>query len=181
MIHPLLRTAALPRELLNKQNTIIQFKVGKLIAHEKLNTFSTDKKLVDYLRIRSYIQADKDLRSHLIPGLPVFIENIIDRFFGASILVPEEEAPRHLEPVVKGQPASVLAEEVDLLPRDQMLLESDSNQVWYARAEQIPHILQEIGRLREISFREVKEGTGRSIDLCGPYRRPRLAACDRDR
>jgi len=165
LIHPLLRTAALPRELLNKQNTKVRFKVGKLIPHEKLNAFTTDKKLVDYLRIRSYIQADKDVRSHLIPGLPVFVERIIERLFGSSILVPEVEVPRHLETVVKGQPASVLAEEIDLLPHDQMLLESDSNQVWYARAEQIPHILQEIGRLREISFREVREGTGRSIDL----------------
>ncbi len=164
LLHPLLRTAALPRELINKQNSTIKFKVGKLIPHEKLASFSTDRKLVDYLRIRSYIQADRDLRSHLIPGTPRFIENLIERFAGATIL-PEREPLRHLEPVVRGQPASVLAEEVDLLPNDQMLLESDSNQVWYARAEQIPYILQEIGRLREITFREVQEGTGRSIDL----------------
>jgi putative hemolysin len=165
LVHPLLRTAALPRELINKKNTKFRFKVGKLIPFEKLNSFKTDKKLIDYLRIRSYIQADRDFRSHLIPGIPVFIERIIERFAGRNILVPEEESPRQLEPIVKGQPASVLAEEVDLLPHDQMLLESDSNQVWYARAEQIPHIMQEIGRLREITFREVKEGTGRSIDL----------------
>jgi putative hemolysin len=35
----------------------------------------------------------------------------------------------------------------------------------FARAEQIPWTLREIGRLREIAFRAVDEGTGRSRDL----------------
>lgn len=34
-----------------------------------------------------------------------------------------------------------------------------------APAEAIPHVLKEIGRLREITFREVGEGTNRSLDL----------------
>jgi putative hemolysin len=37
--------------------------------------------------------------------------------------------------------------------------------VLWARAEQIPTALQEIGRLREITFRAVGEGTGRARDL----------------
>ena len=32
-------------------------------------------------------------------------------------------------------------------------------------AEQIPNTLREIGRLREITFRQAGEGTGRSLDL----------------
>ncbi len=32
-------------------------------------------------------------------------------------------------------------------------------------ADQIPNLLQEIGRLREVTFRQVKEGTGKAIDL----------------
>jgi hypothetical protein len=34
-----------------------------------------------------------------------------------------------------------------------------------AYAEQIPNGLEEIGRLREVTFRRVGEGTGKSIDL----------------
>jgi putative hemolysin len=37
--------------------------------------------------------------------------------------------------------------------------------VYYARADQVPWCLQEIGRLREIAFREVGEGTGRPTDV----------------
>ncbi len=38
-------------------------------------------------------------------------------------------------------------------------------QVFWARASQIPYVLREVGRLREITFREAGEGTGESIDL----------------
>ena len=38
-------------------------------------------------------------------------------------------------------------------------------EVWYADADQIPWLLQESGRLRELTFRQVGEGTGKSADL----------------
>jgi hypothetical protein len=37
--------------------------------------------------------------------------------------------------------------------------------VFFAEANKIPNLLHEIGRLREITFREVGEGTNESIDL----------------
>ena len=37
--------------------------------------------------------------------------------------------------------------------------------MFYAEPEQIPGVLREIGRLREVTFRAVGEGTGREIDL----------------
>jgi putative hemolysin len=161
LIHPLLRTAALPRQLLNKRGKSIRIKIGNTISPEKLNSFQTDQKLVNYLRIRSYILADRDEKAHHLPGIPAFMRRII-----SGERLPIAEAPqRVLEPIVKAEPTTVLAEEVDLLPRDQMLVQSDSNQVWYARADQIPHILREIGRLREVTFRDAQEGTGKSIDI----------------
>ena len=45
------------------------------------------------------------------------------------------------------------------------LLESKSLFVFLAKYETIPNILQEIGRLRETTFREIGEGTNKSIDL----------------
>lgn len=164
LIHPLLRTALLPRELINKRGNTLKLRVGKIIPYEKLNAFQTDQKLVNYLRIRSYMLADRDAKVHHLPGIPAVLRRVLTGG-GRDAIIADDSSKRAAEPVVKGESATVLAEEVDLLPRDQMLVESDSNQVWYARAEQIPHILREIGRLRELSFREVQEGTGRSIDL----------------
>jgi hypothetical protein len=54
---------------------------------------------------------------------------------------------------------------VEALPRDQRLVDHKEFTVQIARAAQIPHLLREIGRLRELTFREVGEGTGRALDL----------------
>src|SRR5689334_21620263 len=62
-------------------------------------------------------------------------------------------------------PASLLKAEVEALPAAQVLLCSGQFRVQYARAAQIPWCLQEIGRLRETSFRAVGEGTGNSTDI----------------
>jgi hypothetical protein len=71
-------------------------------------------------------------------------------------------APAQIVPAI---PASLLAAEIEALPADQLLVCSDRFRVHYARATQIPWCLQEIGRLREISFRAVGEGTGRASDI----------------
>lgn len=47
----------------------------------------------------------------------------------------------------------------------QILVQLKYFQAFSAHAEQIPYILKEIGRLREITYREVGEGTGKSSDL----------------
>ncbi|HKQ62390.1 MAG TPA: GNAT family N-acetyltransferase, partial [Candidatus Polarisedimenticolaceae bacterium] len=51
-----------------------------------------------------------------------------------------------------------------LAPAGLLLREGDL-EVYVVEGRQIPELLTEIGRLREISFREVGEGTGRAIDL----------------
>ena len=52
-----------------------------------------------------------------------------------------------------------------LRENDSRLLQSKNYEVFLAPAKEIPNILQEIGRLREITFREVGEGTNEAIDL----------------
>ena len=37
--------------------------------------------------------------------------------------------------------------------------------MFFASAKEIPNLLHEIGRLREITFRDVGEGTNKEIDL----------------
>jgi putative hemolysin len=54
---------------------------------------------------------------------------------------------------------------MEQLPPEAKLVESGDLAVYIARSSQIPSILREIGRLREITFRAVGEGTGNEIDL----------------
>jgi putative hemolysin len=51
------------------------------------------------------------------------------------------------------------------LPQDQRLIDGGDFAVYIARALQIPNLLNEIGRLREITFRDAGEGTGKAVDL----------------
>lgn len=74
-------------------------------------------------------------------------------------------AVRPLAPLAPTVIPSLIRREVEALPEDARLGESRSLSVYCVAADQIPHGLREIGRLRERTFREVGEGTGRRIDL----------------
>ena len=55
--------------------------------------------------------------------------------------------------------------EVESLPQQQQLASGAGCTVHWARAKQIPALLEEIGRQREITFRLAGEGTGNDVDL----------------
>lgn len=66
---------------------------------------------------------------------------------------------------VNGTPAELQQSEIKYLPPSQHLLSSGVMEIYYARSGQIPWLLQEIGRLREITLHEAGEGTGNPVDL----------------
>jgi len=146
MIHPRLRTALLPNELLNKKNTIIDVRVGNVIPYSRLRKFTTEDELTDYVRMRTYMLADRPSKE---------IET------AETIVFPNSD----MQPVIDPVDPELLLTDVEGLPVSQMLLESGDMQVYHASKKQLPHLIQEIGRLREITFRATDEGTGRSVDL----------------
>lgn len=58
-----------------------------------------------------------------------------------------------------------LSTEISNLPSSCLLAETGAFQVFCAPASQIPQVLNEIGRLRAMTYRAVGEGTNRMIDL----------------
>jgi putative hemolysin len=79
--------------------------------------------------------------------------------------VQPRTTPSAAAAIVAARPAAHVEREVAALPADQLLVDGDDEVVYIADAEQIPAALHEIGRLREITFRAVGEGTGRAVDL----------------
>ena len=73
--------------------------------------------------------------------------------------------PRATVAVADEAPRAALKAEIDTLPSNQRLVDGGGFQVYWARARQTPWILQEIGRLRELTFRAVGEGSGKSVDI----------------
>ena len=149
MVHPFLRTAMLPNELLNKGRKNIQVRVGDVIPFDKLKSLKQDTLIIEYLRFRTYIQGHHQT---IKPSLSV-------------TMFPEKKMLNAGECIMPPQNPVVLAEEIRNLPPSQTLVESSDNVVIQATGDQVPHVLLEIGRLREITFRAVGEGTGKAIDL----------------
>src|SRR5437763_449718 len=65
------------------------------------------------------------------------------------------------QPIVSSLGVRTLCVEIELLPREQLLVSSAEYDVFFARSWQMPQLMHEIGRLREITFRAVGEGTGK--------------------
>ncbi len=74
-------------------------------------------------------------------------------------------SPSTPEPIPSPPDPRLLAEEMARLPARRLLVDAGPNAVILAAADEIPRVLYEIGRLREIAFRAVGEGTGGMIDL----------------
>jgi putative hemolysin len=72
---------------------------------------------------------------------------------------------RRLAPIATEQPAERIEREIAALPPSTRLVDSAPFEVYCAEARQIPLVLSEIGRLREITFRAAGEGTGRARDV----------------
>jgi putative hemolysin len=60
---------------------------------------------------------------------------------------------------------NILVSEVAALTREQLLFQAGDLEVYVTPAHAIPAVLEEIGRLRELTFRAVGEGTGKSTDV----------------
>ena len=149
-INDTFRTAKLPSEVLSQKRRTIKVRIGKAISvedqkeHESLEDFS------EFLRRKTY------MLSNAFEDKPKILDNI------QSTLKIPKEPKRIVTPV----DTNLMATEVDLLrENDSRLLQSKNYEVFLAEAKNIPNILREIGRLREITFREVGEGTNEAIDL----------------
>ena len=152
MLHPRVRTAMLPRELINKANTCISLRVGEPIDPRKLASQGDDQRLIDYLKLRTMTLKNR-------PGSPLH----------ASGGAPPSSVDG--EPVADPVPPGLLASEVEALGESSSLAQSGDLLVYLADSEQIPWVLREIGRLRELTFRATGEGTGhpRDIDIYDDY------------
>jgi putative hemolysin len=154
MVHPRLQTALLPQELLNKRNSTIRVEVGRFIPADRLALFNSDSALIRYLRLRVDTLGCRVPQQNQ-PMPPSRFRMDLNRF----------KKPTPLEPIAPPAPANALRADIATLGSAQSILTHGNLQVMFAEAAQIPNLLAEIGRLREMTFRGVGEGTGHSRDL----------------
>ncbi|MDE2448843.1 MAG: lysophospholipid acyltransferase family protein, partial [Gammaproteobacteria bacterium] len=143
LVHPRLRTLLLPAELANKSGTRVQARIGSSIAPAQYRRMESDAHLASYLRLRTY-------------GLRAEGEPDADESAAGG---------RGVEPIAAEVGPERVAREIEALPQASLLASAGSLRVHVASAKEIPWTLQELGRLRELTFRAVGEGTGRSSDI----------------
>jgi putative hemolysin len=139
-----LRTLRLPRELLNKRGRRIAFTVGTAIPASLLSTFGSPNEISEYLRFRTYLLEPQ--RHSPLNVLPPFLR---------------PKTP----PLASAIPDTIIEDEIAGLSSESLLASSGRFEVRLAEAHQIPNVLRELGRLREITFRGCGEGTGKPFDL----------------
>lgn len=144
-----LRTAKLPSELLTQNERTLKVRIGNPISVNDQAEYENLEDYTAFLRRKTYVLANPFQKKKLLETLP------------KAIKLPK--APKKI-----AGPISVEAMEVEidaLRKANKRLLESKNYEVFLGSAQEIPNILQEIGRLREITFREVGEGTNNATDL----------------
>ena len=143
-----LRTAKLPSELLSQRDRRIKVRIGKSIAVRDQKQYQDINAFYEYIRKKTYMLANPFEKKQSILSK----QNL-------KISTP----PRKISS--QKNIASLIKEVQTLRENDKRLLSSKNYEVFLAPAKDIPNTLYEIGRLREITFRDVGEGTNKSIDL----------------
>jgi putative hemolysin len=145
------RTAKLPSEVLSQKRRVVKVRIGKPISlkaqkeHESLDDFTEFLRKKTYMLSKPYEKEAKKLSD--IPN---------------SIKIPK--SPKK---IIDTGDQNAMIHEVDALREmgDKRLLESKNYEVFLAKKEHIPNVLIELGRLREITFRAIGEGTNNATDL----------------
>jgi putative hemolysin len=142
LIHPKLRTLQLPHELLNKRGQHVEVIVSPSVKAEKLRA----------------------------PGDPETATSMLQWSTQMLSLAPacsrwQLRLPRPTKPVTRETDAGLIERELLALTPASHLCQQSEFDVYEFSAGQAPNVVREIGRLREISFRQIGEGTGRSVDL----------------
>jgi putative hemolysin len=140
VVHPRLRTALLPRAFLAMRNRRVELRVGSVTSAKKIEEVP-DGGLNDELRRRVYMLRHREVGQAVRPSIA------------------------DVEPVIAAVPSEELSAEIARLPEDALLSSSGEFASYVATSQQIPSVLREIGRLRELTFRAVGEGTSKSCDL----------------
>lgn len=139
LLHPRIRTAMLPHEFLRQTKKTISISIGKPIQKQLIKSFISEADCTRYIRHRTY-------------------------------LLKFQQEERQIQPLANAKRIAAsdsisLEKEISEFTEDDVIAESGEYRVYLTHATKSPSILREIGRLREQTFRDIGQGTGKSLDL----------------
>lgn len=145
-LHPMLRTAMLPREFLNKRGQKIEIRIGSAFSPKRAEELVDLDLYTRFLRANVYYLKPTHMRARKVRKQERKASKVV------------------ISSVVSATDAEVLSAELDSIRKDRLLIQYGSFDVFLSPPGDIPNMMREIGRLREITFREIGEGTNKEID-----------------
>lgn len=125
---------------------LVTARVGSPISVPEQESFKTVNRLTKFLRART-----------LALGTPIDVK----QFYFPSIV--KIDAKHQIAPPIADE--LIHKEMAAIKDLGQLLFTQSEFEVYYARARQVPNCMLEIGRLREITFRAVDEGSNKPRDM----------------
>jgi len=135
------RLLMLVHEMFKLKNHKIKLTANKLVELKQIKGFKGIKMMNDFTRLQCYLNDENYYQPWTTDKETVLFQNVIPA-------------------VDKG----LMKKELSQLPKEQHLLDFRSFSVYYGYQQQIPACVQEITRLREITFRSLDEGSGKPCD-----------------
>jgi putative hemolysin len=143
-----LRTAKLPSEVIQQRGRVIKVRIGKPISVKDQDTFKALPDFYKFIRRKTYMLANPFEKSNRL------------------ITSPKIKIKKATKKISSQRNSDLFLAEVDALREtNSRLLKSKNYEVFFASAKDIPNLIHEIGRLREITFRAIGEGTNKELDL----------------
>ena len=157
-LHPDLQTLLLPSEMMAKREKPIRIRIGKQVSVKALEEHDNIEEMGEFLQkkiyiLKSYYEKRRSIAEQLnLPNLKLnfpitkeenVVQNIIDE-------TPQEDLLADIENLSKGE---------------KMLFRNGNYEVYFAKYSEIPSIMREIGRQRELTFRKIGEGSNLPFDL----------------
>lgn len=140
------RLLMLAHEMFKLQGHKITLSANNLITAKQLKTFDTTTQKNSLMRLQCYLNDKK----YFTP-------------WPQSDSLEDKNVPTLL-PVAEKTNSDLIKSELAQLPNKQNLVSFKHYRVYYGYQAQIPNCVKEITRLRELTFRELAEGSGQAYD-----------------
>ena len=157
-IHPDLQTLMLPSEMLKKRDKPIRIRIGKPVSAKVIEDCDDAKELGEFLRKKVYMMRSYYERRKSITEL-FKLSNLPIKF-------PLRQEEQVVQNIIDETPIEDLLKDINnLKTKDKQLFTNGNYEVYFTEYDLIPSLMREIGRQRELTFRDVGEGTNLPFDL----------------
>ncbi|WP_419870268.1 lysophospholipid acyltransferase family protein [Chryseobacterium sp. CT-SW4] len=157
-IHPNLQTLMLPSEMMSDREDPIRIRIGRPISVRAMEEMENIEELGEYLKRKVYMMKsyyDKRKSLSQVFNLP-----------NLSLKFPLLKEENIIQNIIDETPKEDILKDISRLKcSDKMLFSNGNYEIFFTTYEDIPSVMREIGRQRELTFRAVGEGSNLPFDL----------------